>query len=138
MGIRIICPCDCSGTLSFAETEGLQMTLDATICPTCDAEGSIVTYTQTGASFQSTIVRPSNCITHNGTTLLLVSGEGTLQNNAGSFPATFYLVLFERSGDIQDTFEFSLFYSDNDNLTALRFGRNVDDENLSISECPAE
>jgi hypothetical protein len=129
MGIRNLCPCDCSGTLNFQSGDTLYT---ANICPFCDSLGSSVTITTTeaGTFFQSTIVKPASCVTINGLTTLVASGEGIFNGE----PVVFSIFLQEQSGVI-DSFEIN-FRSANVN-TGISVA-TVPDENLTITECPGE
>lgn len=105
MGIMNICPCECSATITAqSSSTTINQTLIANICPICEADGAVtftaITPDETiSISFQSTIIKPSNCeVTYIGTAFA-VSGKGMArvvdisQETDTTFPATFSLNL---------------------------------------------
>jgi hypothetical protein len=138
MGLRN-CPCDCSATVVATQDSA---TLVATICPVCDAQGSNVTFTGSGFTFQSTIVKPSSCVTIGGSTSLSVAGEGILTLLSGDeIPAVFTLELIDLTPQVG---------TDNDVATIrirsavgnIQFFIQNDfspqEAQLTITECPGE
>lgn len=138
MGLRN-CPCDCSATVVATRDSA---TLLATICPACDAQGSNVTFTGSGFTFQSTIVKPSSCVTNAGSTSLSVAGEGILTLPGGDeIPAIFTLELIDLTPQVG---------TDNDVATIrirsaagvfqflVQFDFSPQEAQLTITECPGE
>lgn len=138
MGLRN-CPCDCSATVEATQNSA---TLIATICPACDAQGSNVTFTGSGFTFQSTIVKPSSCVTIGGSTSFSVAGEGILTIGGEEVPAVFTLELIDPTPQVG---------TDNDVATIrirtaigsaspilIQFDFSPEEAQLTISECPGE
>lgn len=136
MGIINHCPCDCSGTLNYSMPN--DFTVTANICPDCeDPVGSSVILSDSTnvVLFESTIVRPSSCVTGEGGTTLFASGEGISFDGA---PVVFYIGL---SKSISED-HFTLLYSrltDDGSLDSSGLSRFVPDDTLiTISTCNGE
>jgi hypothetical protein len=129
VGIRNLCPCDCSGTLNFLAGAALY---SANICPFCDALGSFVTITspEGGTSFQSTVVNPSSCVTTAGGTTLVASGEGLLNGE----PVGFTITLFESIDNDAFTITFQRL-TDTGQIFFTISTFLVPDGDLTITEC---
>lgn len=142
MGI-IIFPCDCSGTVTAATTTttGFTLTLNANICPSCFAGGTL-NFTFLDANqiqilnFTATTIRPSSCVFSNVRTILTVSGEGIAQDSSGTNPATFVLhLLAEPNGNPQQA-RIEVIVPTTGFTNAV-FSSNEISE-LTITDCPSE
>ncbi|WP_077212458.1 hypothetical protein [Bacillus dakarensis] len=134
MGIFNPCPCDCSGTLT--QLLGNNNLFIANICPACERSlGSSVTITtqEGGVIFESTVVKPSSCVTSQGGTSLVVSGEGLLEG----IPVVFTLFLFESISIDQFEIIFRRLGTTGNVLQSSLSGI-AQDGDLTITECLGE
>lgn len=103
--------CTCSGLLN----EDLGITITADICADCNLEGSFLNINATDFTFQSTFVSPPLCGPvfseefGNGTSLN-TGGTGSVTTPSGTFPASFHLVLLERTGGLPDDYKVIVSY----------------------------
>jgi hypothetical protein len=150
INVKVDCPfekrkkqqkkCECSGRVNF-QTDFL--TLIADICPSCNIQGSFVSFTanstETSINFTSSFVNFPRCTLIDTGTILNTAGFGTLVVDGSIIQnATFTLNLFETSdGDDLLNFIVTGFDQNGNSILLLLIFPTVPDEDLMINFCNA-
>ncbi|MGF9859854.1 hypothetical protein ABEX55_22850 [Priestia endophytica] len=132
--------CTCSGLLN---EDFLDTMITADICADCNLEGSFLNINTTDFTFPSTFVSPPLCgpvfseELGSGTSLQ-TGGTGFVTTSSGMFPASFHLVLLERTGGLPDDYQVSISYINELGMTTnfVFIGVLIDDDTVEVQDCP--
>lgn len=132
MGIINRCSYDCSGTLNYLQGGNLFTAIIYTQYDNTVGSSVTITRPNTGeVIFESSLINPSSCVTTEGGTSLVASGEGL----ANGLPVAFTICLQESIRG--NGFEIYLKSIDNDgDLNNVLFYGFAPDDALTINECP--